>query len=275
MVSPDAPPTQQRPQQLELPWPCMCEGRRLQILAAPPGGRTQSLGRFFGAAFLACGLLLLLVGTQKALPPALAGGGACIFAGLALLCAVRRGAAPLLVLDGETGTAILCRRRFGRRAFRAFSLECLEWTASTDGRQVSISPQANDAAGREIPSLPSRISDREWRKGMILPTPDGSAQAAIAALKFWQSRARRGDAPAIQDACDSAEFSAMLGKRLPRALLQSQAGDDLATLQAEKEEYDRDEAPEQPPLRMPSTPHPVIRRAPDLRESSARRDKRD
>lgn len=253
----------------------MCEGPRLFILAVAPGGRSQSLGRFLGAAFIAFGLLLLLVGTQKALPPALAGGGACIFAGLGLLAAVRRGVVPLLLLDGGNGTAILCRRRLGRRAFRVFPLESLEWTSSPDGRQLFIRPQANGPVGQEIPGLPSRISDREWRQGMILPTPDGSAEEALTALEVWQSLARKGAAPAISDACDRAEFSALKGKRLPGPLRQSLSGNDVTVPQAEKEEYAMDEAPERPPLRMPSPPHPEIRRAPDLRESSARRDKRD
>lgn len=273
MIPPDAPPTQNTPA-LELPWPALCDGRRLFILAVPPGGRSRSLGHFFGAAFIAFGLLLLLVGTQKALPPALAGGGACIFAGFGLLAAVRRGASPLLLLDGGNGTAILCRRRLGRRAFRAFLLESLEWTASPDGRQVFLRPQATAVAGREIPGLPSRISDREWRQGMSLPTPAGDAGEALAALTLWQSLARQGEAPALADACDWAEFSALMGKRLPEALLQSLGGSEEPALQAEREEHEADEAPERP-LRVPSTPHPEIRRAPDLRESSARRDKRD
>lgn len=246
----------------------------LFILAETPGGRSQSLGRFLGAAFIAFGLLLLLVGSQKDLPPALAGGGACIFAGLGLLAAVRRGAAPLLLLDGENGTAILCRRRLGRRAFRAFPLESLEWTASPDGRQVFIRPQANGPAGMEIPGLSSRISDREWRQGMTLPTPAGDAGEAIAALKLWQALVRQGKTPVTADACERAEFFALLGKKLPVALLQSLSGNDAPAWQAQKEEYPIDEAPTRP-LRMPSPPHPEIRRAPDLRESSARRDKRD
>ncbi|MBD5418261.1 MAG: hypothetical protein HDR50_11620 [Desulfovibrio sp.] len=276
MSSPDSPRPHVTPPQLALPWPALCEGPRLFILAMAPGGRSQSLGRFLGAAFVAFGLLLLLVGTQKALPPALAGGGACIFAGVGLLAAVRRGAAPLLLLDGENGTAILCRRRLGGRAFRAFPLETLEWTASPDGRHVSIHPLAKGPAGREIPALPSRISDRGWRQGMTLPTPTGEAGATIAALKLWQSLARQGEAPAIPDACDSDEFSALMGKKLPAALLSNLDGSDTTLWQAGKEE-DRDEAPERP-LRDPihsAEPHPEIRRAPDLRESSARRDKRD
>ena len=248
-----------------------------------PGGRSRSLGRFLGAAFVAFGLLLLLVGTQKALPPALAGGGSCILAGLGLLAAVRRGAAPLLLLDGENGTAVLCRRRLGARAFRAFPLEDLEWTASPDGRQISIRPLANGPAGREVPAMPSRISDHEWRQGMTLPTPVGTAGEATATLKLWQSLARQGVAPAIADACDSAEFAALLGKKLPRVLVQSLDGSDPTLWQAgkeeeeEEEEEDREEAPERPlcvPTRS-SDPHPEIRRAPDLRESSVRRDKRD
>ncbi|MBD5626666.1 MAG: hypothetical protein HDQ90_04130 [Desulfovibrio sp.] len=277
MSSPDTPAPNVTPPQLELPWPALGEGPRLFILAMAPGGRSQSLGRFLGAAFVAIGLLLLLVGTQKALPPALAGGGASIFAGLGLLAAVRRGAAQLLLLDGEMGTAILCRRRLGSRAFRIFPLEGLEWAASPDGRHVFIRPLANGTAGQEIPTVPSRIPDREWREGMTLPTPGGEAGAAIAVLKLWQSLARQGVAPAIADACDSAEFSALLGKRLPRALLSSLDGSDATLWQAGKEEEDRDEAPERP-LRVPtlsSGPHPEIRRAPDLRESSVRRDKRD
>lgn len=239
-----------------------------------PGGRGQSLGRFFGTAFIAFGLLLLLVGTQKGLPPALAGGGACIFAGLGVLAAVRRGAASLLILDGKNGTAILCRRRLGARAFRVFPLDSLEWTASADARQVSIRPPANGPAGRELPGLPSRISDRDWRQGMTLPAPEGDAGEAVAALKLWRSLVRQGETPAISDGCDRADFSALLGKKLPGALLQDLAGGDATPWRPEMEDDAAAEAPEQP-QRMPSTPHPEIRRAPDLRESSARRDKRD
>ncbi|MDE7370889.1 MAG: hypothetical protein K2N07_03945, partial [Desulfovibrio sp.] len=186
------------------------------------------------------------------------------------------GAPPLLLLDEENGTAVLCRRRRGARAFRAFPLEDLEWTASPDGRQVFIRPLATGPAGREIPAMPSRISDRDWRQGMALPTPVGDAGEAIATLKLWQSLARQGVAPAIADACDSDEFSALLGKKLPAALLSSLDGSDATLWQAGKEE-ERDEATARP-LRVPtfsSGPHPEIRRAPDLRESSARRDKRD
>ena len=267
---PPGPPSSPSPA-LELPWPTLCGGRRLLILAVAPGGRSQSLGRFLGAAFIAFGLLLLLVGTQKALPPALAGGGACIFAGLGLLAAVRRGAAPVLILDGESGTAILCRRRLGRRAFRAFPLAALEWTASPDGRQITIRPQAADTAGREIPGLPSRISDSEWRKGMTLPTPPG-AEEALEALRLLKDPARQGEAPVITAACDSAEFSTLLGKRLPEPLLQSLSWPAETGLTRGQEEGAADE---EQPLRAPSHPRPEIRRAPDLRESSGRRDKRD
>lgn len=274
MLAPDRPPPQDTAQQLALPWPTLCEGSRLLILASAPAGRSQSLGRFLGASFVAFGLLLLLVGTQKGLPPALAGGGACIFAGLGLLAAVRRGAAPVLILDGGNGTAVLCRRRLGRRAFRTFSLDTLEWTASPDGRQVFIRPQATGGAGQEIPGLPSTISDREWRHGMTLPAPVGDAREALEALRLWKGLAGQGERPIIAHACDSAEFSALLGKKLPAPLLQSLAGSDPTAWRAAKEEDAEAEAPERP-LRMPAPPHPEIRRAPDLRECSARRDKRD
>lgn len=270
MLAPDSPPPS--PSTLDLPWPSLCEGRRLLILASAPGGRSQSLGRFLGASFVAFGLLLLLVGTQKALPPALAGGGACIFAGLGLLAAVRRGAAPVLILDGENGTAVLCRRRLGRRSFRVFQGDTLEWTASPDGRQVFIRPQATGGAGQEIPGLPSGISDREWRHGMTLPAPAGDAQEALEALRLWKGLAGQGEMPIIADACDSAEFLAWLGKPLPAPLLQSLSwhGETALPGGQEKAAEDVDH-----PLRSPSLPHPEIRRAPDLRESSGRRDKRD
>ena len=274
MLAPDRPPPQDTAQQLALPWPSLCEGPRLLILATAPAGRSQSLGRFLGATFVAFGLLLLLVGTQTGLPPALAGGGACIFAGLGLLGAVRRGASPVLILDAENGTAVLCRRRLGGRAFRPFSLDTLEWTASPDGRQVFIRPQANGPAGREIPGLPSGISDREWRHGMTLPAPAGDAREALEALRLWKGLAGQGERPIIADACDSAEFSALLGKKLPGALLQNLAGSVGTAGRPAEEEYAGAEAQERP-LRMPSRPHPEIRRAHDLRESSARRDKRD
>lgn len=267
MLAPDPPP----PPTLELPWPSLSEGRRLLILAAAPGGRSESLGRFLGAAFIAFGLLLLLVGSQKALPPALAAGGACIFAGLGLLAAVRRVAAPVLILDGENGAAVLCRHRLGRRAFRIFPLAGLECAASPDGRRITVRPRATDGAGREIPGLPSGISDRQWREGMTLPTSPGDAQEALEALRLWEERARQGETPPIADACDSAEFSALLGKRLPGPLLQSLSWPGATGLQGGPETAADDESP----LRPPSPPHPEIRRAPDLRESSGRRDKRD
>lgn len=274
MLSPDSPPTADAPPQVRLPWPCLCEKRRLLLLAAQPGGRSRSLGRFFGAAFLAFGLLLLLVGTQKSLPPALAGGGACIFAGLGLIAAVRKGAAPLLILDGGTDRAVLCRRRLGRRAFRLFPLDVLDWTESADGRLIHVRPQANGTAGAEIPGMASHISDLEWRQGMTLPSPDGSAVEAIGALERWQSLARQGEPPLVSDACDAAEFSALLGKALPAPLLQYLAGEAAPDLQAEPGGRLRDDAPDHH-LRPPSAPHPEIRRAPDLRDSSDRRDKRD
>lgn len=270
-----APPAQE----MELPWPCLPEGRKLFILAAAPGGRGRSLGRFLGAAFLAFGLLLLLVGTQKNLPPALAGGSACIFSGLVLLCAVRRGRAPLLVLDGESGEAVLCRRRLGHRAFRRFALSSLELLPAEDGRAVRIRPREGVDAGSEIPGLPSRIPDADWRRGMTLPTPDGDAVEAVSALEAWQRLALQGEPTALPSACDRSEFAALLGKRLPPALLHSLSGTDDANCpevpgeEGEEVRVTLREVP-RPPLRTSSGPRPEIRRAPDLRDATGTRDKR-
>ena len=258
---------------LWLPWPALCEGRRLLVLGSPPGGRGQSLGRFLGAAFLGFGLLLLLVGTQQSLPPALAGGGACIFAGLALLAVVRRGRSPLLILDGERGEAVLCRRRLGSRAFRFFSLTNLEITAAADGRGTLLRPTGNDDAGREVPGLPSRISDREWRQGMVLPASAGDAAEAAAGLERWRRLALAGEPPALADACDAAEFAALLGKGLPFALLQGLSGAGGPAFSGEPDS-DSVEDTRDRPLRAPSAPHPEIRRAPDLRDARGNRDKR-
>lgn len=266
--------------EMELPWPCLPEGRKLFLLAAAPGGRGRSFGRFLGAAFLAFGLLLLLAGTQKNLPPALAGGSACIFSGLVLLCAVRRGAAPLLVLDGESGGAVLCRRRLGHRAFRLFAPGSLELLPAPDGKAVRIRPREGADAGREIPGLPSRIPDAQWRQGITLPTPDGDAVEAVSALDAWQSLAREGAAPVLAGACDRVEFAALLGKRLPPALLHSLSGtDDAGFREASGEEAEEVRVPvreaTRPSLRAPTGPRPEIRRAPDLRDATGARDKRD
>ncbi|MDE7241584.1 hypothetical protein [Desulfovibrio sp.] len=244
------------------------------MLACRPVGRGQSLGRFLGAAFLGFGLLLLLVGTQQSLPPALAGGGACIFAGLALLAVVRGGRAPLLILDGEHGEAILCRRRLGRRAFRLFSLTNLEITTHADGGAVHVRPAGSGDAGREVPGLASRISDREWRLGMLLPAPAGEAAEAAACLEQWRRLACAGEPPALADACDATEFAALLGKGVPPALLQGLAGADAPVLSPEPD-ADRGEEMRERPLRAAAAPHPEIRRAPDLRDSRGNRDKRD
>ena len=252
----------------------MAEGSRLLVLGSAPGGRGQGLGRFLGATFLGFGLLLLLVGTQQGLPPALAGGGACIFAGLALLASVRKGRAPLLILDGERGEAVLCRRRLGSRAFRLFSLANLEITAVADGRAVLIRPAESDDAGREIPAQPSRISDREWRQGMLLPSPAGEAAEAAAELVRWRRLARAGEPPRLEDACAAREFAALLGKGLPPALLQYLSGDGDTPLPAGPGADDADET-DRRPLRAPSAQHPVVRRAPDLRDTHGNRDKRE
>lgn len=244
------------------------------MLASTPGGRGQSLGRFLGAAFLGFGLLLLLVGTQQGLPPALAGGGACIIAGLALLAAVRRGRTPLLILDGERGKASLCRRHLGSRAFRLFLLTNLEITAAADGRAVHVRPAGNGDAGREILRLPSHISDREWRKGMLLPVPAGEAAEAAAVLERWRRLASVGEPPALADSCDATEFAALLGKKLPSALLQELSGESGPAVSPEPDVDDWEE-PRGRPLRAPSAPHPEIRRAQDLRDSRGNRDKRD
>lgn len=270
------PPSAQ--DELRFPWPCLTEGRRLLVLAARQGGRGQSLGRFLGAAFLAFGLLLLLVGTQKNLAPALAAGGACIFSGLVLLGSVRSGLAPLLALDGEHNMAALCLRRFGRRTFRLFPLDALEITADADGRRIHLRPRGHDAAGREIPGLPSGISDSRWRSGMALPAPEGDAMTTAAALEHWLRLAAEGDAPVVADACDAAEFRALLGKPLPAALLQGLSGACAAAFPGDVGKPDTGHAPRDfppRPLRHPSTPRPEIRRAPDLHDASGARDKRD
>lgn len=259
---------------LLLPWPSLCEGRRLLVLGCLPGGRGQSLGRFLGAAFLGFGLLLLLVGTQQALPPALAGGGACIFAGLALLAVVRKGRAPLLILDGERGEAVLCRRRLGSRAYRLFPLTNLEIAATADGRTVHVHPAGNGDAGREIPGLSSRISDRAWRLGMLLPTPAGEAAEAAAGLERWRHLASVGEPPEVADACDAADFAALLGKGLPSALLQELSDESAPDFSPNPDSDDLEELRGRP-LRAPSVSHPEIRRAPDLRDSRGNRDKRD
>lgn len=274
MQSPNAAPAPGVEPPLLLPWPALGEGRRLLVLACASGGHGQSLGRFLGAAFLGFGLLLLLVGTQQGLPPALAGGGGCIFAGLALLAVVRKGRAPLLILDGERGEAVLCRRRLGSRAFRLFPLTNLEIIAAEDGRTVHVRPAGNDDAGREIPGLPSRISDREWRLGMLLPAPAGEAAEAAAGLDRWRRLASVGEPPALVDACDAAEFAALMGKDLPSALLRALSGESGPDFSPEPDWDDLEEMRERP-LREPSAPHPEIRRAPDLRDARGNRDKRD
>lgn len=274
MRSPSSPSRPQDVPELQLPWPCLSEGGRLFVLASRQGGRGQSLGRFFGAAFLAFGLLLLLVGAQKNLAPALAAGGACIFSGLALLGSARSGRAPLLALDGEHDMAALCLRRFGRRTFRLFPLDALEIMADANGGRVHIRPRGHDAAGREIPGLPSGIPDGRWRDGMALPTPDGDAMEAAAALERWLRLTTAGGvSPVVTDACDAAEFTALLGKPLPPVLLRCLSGACVAPFQPNAERDMRDSPPR--PLRGPSTPRPEIRRAPDLHDASGARDKRD
>lgn len=259
---------------LRLPWPCMPEGRRLLVLGSAPGARSRSLGRFLGAAFLGFGLLLLLVGVQQSLPPALVGGGGCIFAGLALLAAVRPARAPLAILDAERGEAVLCRRRLGGRAFRLFPLNSLEIASAPDGRAVRIRPVTVGEAGRDIPGLPSRISDKEWRQGMMLPTPGGDAVVAVAALERWQRLARAGKPTEITDACDAAEFMAILGRRPPAPLLQWLSGESDTLLPPRPDAESRPEMIGRPD-REPVQPHPEIRRAPDLRDARGNRDKRE
>lgn len=265
MQSPAASPEPgQTSRAILLPWPCLSQGRTLFVLAAATGGRSQSLGRFFGASFLAFGLLLLLIGFQKSLSPALAAGFACIFSGLVLLGAVRSGQAPLLILDMDNMRAVLCRRRLGRRAFRIFPLEALEISADANGRSVQVRPKGNGEAGREIPGLPSGISDSQWRKGMTLAAGSDNAQVAAAALQLWLLLAREGEAPLLVEALDADEVRALLGKSLPSALLQGLSGLSWTDFQALDAAQERQDAPERP----------EIRRAPDLRNSSANRDKR-
>lgn len=256
------------------PWPCMYEGLRLLLLGLAPAGRGSSLGRFLGAAFLGFGLLLLLVGVQQSLPPTLAAGGACIFSGLALLAALRRGRAPVALLDPERGEAVLCRLRLGSRAFRVFPLAALEITASPDGRAVLVRPVREGETGQDLPGLPSRISDREWRKGMSLPTPAGEAAGAAAELERWQSLALKDAPPALEDACDAAEFATLLGKTLPRALLPGFSRETVPGPSQGVGEESAADAYERPMDTLPST-HPEIRRAPDLRDARGNRDKRE
>lgn len=260
--------------QIRLPWPCLVQGRRLLLLAAKPGGRTQSLGRFLGAGFLAFGLLLLLVGMQQDLPPALAGGGACLISGLALLAVTRPGRAPLLVLDAGDGQALLCRRHLGRRAFRRFPLNGLDIAADAAAGQVGIRPGANAGAGQEIAGFPSHLSDKDWRQGMVLPVAAADAEDAARALGRWRELALQGEAPEVADACEADEFAALLGKGLPLPLLPGLGSGAPLDLQEARATRQPDRAPERP-LRMPAEPHPEIRRAPDLRDASGRRDKRD
>lgn len=244
------------------------------MLGRAQGGRGQSLGHFLGAAFVGFGLLLLLVGLGQGLPPALAGGGACIVAGFGLLAAVRTGKTPLAILDGERAEAVLCHRRLGSRAFRVFPLTNLEIVPHDAGRGVLLRPARDGEAGREIPGLPSRVSDREWRQGMTLPTSAGDAPEAAAELQRWVSLARVGVPPEPEDACDAGEFAALLGKPLPPPLREWLAGaDDQLFPAGAHEESPRDMTSR--PLRAPAPPHPEIRRAPDLRDASGNRDKRD
>lgn len=244
------------------------------VLGRAQGGRSQSLGRFLGAAFVGFGLLLLLVGVQQDLPPALAGGGACVFAGLTLLAAVRTGRAPLAILDGERGEAVLCRRRLGGRAFRVFPLTGLEITAAPEDGRVRIRPAETGQAGREIPGLPSRIADREWRQGMTFSTPADEAQEAAAELGRWLRLAREGRSTEVEDACNAAEFAALLGQPLPPALRGGGPGGRTRVFPDGRDEAGLDEEGVRP-LRAPTPEHPGIRRAPDLRTSTSNRDKRD
>lgn len=257
-----------------LPWPCMREGRRLFVLGGTQGGRGQTLGRFLGAAFVGFGLLLLLVGQQQGLPPALAGGGACIVAGLGLLAVVRTGRAALAILDGERGWAVLCRRRLGSRAFRVFPLATLEVTADAAGRAVLLRPARDGEAGDEIPGLPSRISDREWRQGMMLPAAPGDAVEAVAELDRWLRLARVGEPPEPEEASEAAEFATLLGKPLAPALKQWLTGASEQRFPASQDAESERDMPGRS-LRVPTPPHPEIRRAPDLRDASGNRDKRD
>ncbi|MDE5879568.1 MAG: hypothetical protein K2G99_06050 [Desulfovibrio sp.] len=263
-----------QPAPLELPWSSLRQGRKLFLLSTRPGGRSQSLGRFLGASFLAFGLLLLLVGTQQSLPPALAGGGASLVAGLGLLAATRSGRAPLLVLDAESGHALLCRRHLGRLAFRRFPLQGLAITADAVAGRVRIHPGANAGAGQEIPGYLSRISDREWREGMALPVAPADAEPAAHALVLWRELALEGETPEVGGALEADDFAALLGKGLPPQLLQDLGSAASVEFQDAREADDPDASPQRP-AHMPAGPRPEICRAPDLRDASDRRDKRE
>lgn len=268
-------PIVQKCRPIELPWPCFCDGQNLYVFASAPGGRCQSMGHFFGASFLAFGLLLLIVGTHKNLSPVFAGGVACILSGLMLLCAIRFNHTPFLILNRTDNLAVLCKRHLGRRVFRIFQLASLEISTNTNDNAVNVRPAANNGSGREIPGLPSGISNKKWQQGMVLHTEPGlSRQAALALQQWLQLGYNEECTPLLAESLDADEFKIIMGKSLPPALVRSLSGLSWNDLQArdiaENVKYRSDYT-----QHSSSPEHPSIRRAPDLRDNSFSRDKRN
>lgn len=108
---------------------------------------------------------------------------------------------------------------------------------------------------------------------MTLPAPRGEGPEAVAELERWLRLAREGEPPEPEDACDAAEFAALLGRGLPPALRQWLSGASDPVFPAGQDEDSPDDRAERP-LRAPTPPRPEIRRAPDLRSTTANRDKR-
>lgn len=250
-----------------LAWPCLAHGDSLKLVAAAGMDRARSLARFFGASFCGLGLLLLLAGAQHAVPPALAGGGACLFCGLLLLLLPGVAQPPVLLLNRERRMAALCRRRFGRRRFRLFPFAAVEIVARGNGTsaQLAILPRGSvaatssatgpDMSGLDVPGLPSHISARQWREGMLLPCPDNDPERLRDTLLAWMEG--KGEI-----AGDDAEARSAV---VPAAVLDAlelasglRPGDS-----AGEDKAGRHEA------------RPPIRRAGDLRDSTRGRDKRD
>lgn len=255
-----------------LAWPCLAHGDSLKLVAAAGMDRARSLARFFGASFCGLGLLLLLAGAQHAVPPALAGGGACLFCGLLLLLLPGLAQPPVLLLNRESRMAALCRRRFGRRRFRLFPFAAVEIVARGNGTtaQLAILPRGSvaatssatgpdmpglDTSGLDVPGLPSHISARQWREGMLLPCPDDDPERLRDILLAWMegkgeiagddAEARKAVVPApVLHALEAGSGWRPGGS----------AGEDNAGRRAAR---------------------PPIRRAGDLRDSTRGRDKRD
>lgn len=257
-----------------LAWPCLAHGDSLKLVAAAGMARARSLARFFGASFCGLGLLLLLAGAQHAVPPALAGGGACLFCGLLLLLLPGLAQPPVLLLNRESRMAALCRRRFGRRRFRLFPFAAVEIVARGNGTsaQLAILPRGSaaassasgpdmpdipglDTSGLDVPGLPSHISARQWREGMLLPCPDNDPERLRDTLLAWM--AGKGEI-----AGDDAEARNAV---VPAPVLHA--------LEGTSGWRPGGSAGEVPAGRRAA--RPPIRRAGDLRDSTRGRDKRD